>query len=635
MDAAAVDQISLNFNRSGLFALNAVIGLMMYGMALDMKLDDFKRVIRSPKGPAIGLGAQFVLLPAFTFLLTLVLPVTPSMALGMMLVAACPGGNLSNVMTYLAGGNAALSVSMTAVSTAAAVVMTPLNLSLWGSLNPATHAILRQVSLDPLDVFQTIVLILGIPLVLGIGTSRFYPQLADKIRRPFKTISVVIFCLFVAAALGANWQNFLRAIGLVAFGVFLHNALALNVGYWSARLFPPAGTGPPGGLDRSRHSELGTGAGVDFPVFRGAGRYGDHCRLVGDLAHHFRIDHGLFLVPSTHRRDRGGASQMKTQSTSLRSVMVTGAGGYLGRLLVAALAQDRRELTTVVASDLRPVPPDQRLPGVTYLAADICAPELAQALAEFKVDAVVHLAAVVTPGRKSDRQLEYRVDVLGTQNVLDASLRSGVKKLIYTSSGAAYGYHADNAAWLDEEDPIRGNEEFAYSWHKRLVEEMLARCRREHPELEQLILRPGTILGAGTANQITNLFDQPRITGLKGADSPFVFIWDQDVVGAILKGIFEGGSGIYNMAGDGALTLREIAGLLGKPYRELPVWLVTAALWIGKRLGLTRYGPEQVGFLRYRPVLGNRRLKTEFGYEPRKTTREVFEYFLEHRRHGH
>ena len=237
MDASVVDQIHLNFNQNGLLALNAVIGLMMYGMALDMRLEDFKRVVRSPKGPMIGLGAQFIILPAFTFLLTLILPVTPSMALGMMLVAACPGGNLSNVMTYLAKGNPALSVSMTAVSTAAAVVMTPLNLALWGSLNPATSAILRKVSLNPLDVFQTIVLILGLPLVLGIITSRVYPRLAERIRKPFKSISIVIFCLFVVVTLGANWQNFLRAIGLVAFGVFVHNALALTIGYTSARIF--------------------------------------------------------------------------------------------------------------------------------------------------------------------------------------------------------------------------------------------------------------------------------------------------------------------------------------------------------------------------------------------------------------
>lgn len=236
MDAAAIDQIHLSFNQGGLLALNVVIGLMMYGMALDIKLDDFKRVIRSPKGPCIGLGAQFIILPAFTYLLTLVLPVTPSMALGMMMVAACPGGNLSNVMTYLARGNTALSVSMTAVSTAAAVIMTPLNLSIWGSLNPATNVILRKVSLDPIDLFQTIVLILGIPLILGISTSRFFPNLADKIRKPFKTFSVVIFSLVVVAALGANWQNFLQAIGLVAFGVFLHNALALAIGYTSALL---------------------------------------------------------------------------------------------------------------------------------------------------------------------------------------------------------------------------------------------------------------------------------------------------------------------------------------------------------------------------------------------------------------
>jgi UDP-glucose 4-epimerase len=317
-----------------------------------------------------------------------------------------------------------------------------------------------------------------------------------------------------------------------------------------------------------------------------------------------------------------------------RSVLITGAGGYLGRQVVAALAADRKGLAAIVASDVRPVPADQRLEGVHYLTADITSPDLALALEQHRIEVVVHLAAVVTPGKKSDRALEYRVDVLGTCNVLEACVRCNVRKLIYTSSGAAYGYHADNPAWLDEQVPLRGNFEFAYSHHKRLVEEMLANYRREHPQLAQLIFRPGFILGATTRNQITNLFDQPRITGLKGADSPFVIIWDQDVVGAILQGIFQGGSGIYNLAGDGVLTLAEMAAMLGKPYRALPVWLVGAALWLGKRLGLTRYGPEQVRFLRYRPVLSNDRLKTVFGYHPRKTSREVFAYYLENRSHG-
>jgi UDP-glucose 4-epimerase len=325
---------------------------------------------------------------------------------------------------------------------------------------------------------------------------------------------------------------------------------------------------------------------------------------------------------------------MTNQETPYGSVLITGADGYIGRQLTAALAADPRQVSTIVAADVRPVPRERQVKGVHYVQADICDPGLAQAIDTFHTDLVVHLAAVVTPGRKSDPKLEYRVDVEGTANILKTCVQCRVRKLIYTSSGAAYGYHPDNPQWLDENDPIRGNAEFAYAHHKRLVEEMLTRYRKEHPELKQLIFRPGFILGATTQNQITNLLDQPRITGIKGADSPFVIIWDQDVVGAILRGIHQGGTGIYNLAGDGLLTLPEMARILEKPYRALPVWLVTAVLWLGKRLGFTQYGPEQVRFLRYRPVLANRRLKEEFGYIPQMNTREVFDYYLEQRSHG-
>ena len=236
MDLAAIDQARLNFNPQGLFIINAAIGLMMLGVALELKLDDFKRILVAPKAPVIGLIAQFVLLPAFTFLLTLIINPPASIALGMILVAACPGGNLSNIMTYLARGNCAISVSMTAVSTAAAIVMTPLNLALWGSLNPQTAAILKKVSLSPLDVFITVFVILGIPLCIGLLISRSFPALAAKVRKPFKIFSLVFFIGIVAAALGINWQNFLNYVGLVFIGVLIHNALALNLGYWSGRL---------------------------------------------------------------------------------------------------------------------------------------------------------------------------------------------------------------------------------------------------------------------------------------------------------------------------------------------------------------------------------------------------------------
>lgn len=316
------------------------------------------------------------------------------------------------------------------------------------------------------------------------------------------------------------------------------------------------------------------------------------------------------------------------------SVLVTGGGGYIGSQVVKALAADRGALERIIAVDIRPPGNRHRLDGVEYVNCDIRSTELADVMKRFRTDTVVHLAAVVTPGRKSNREFEYSVDVLGTKNVLECCMQACAERFIYTSSGAAYGYHSDNPQPLDEYDPLRGNPEFAYSDHKRQVEEMLATSRVEHPEIEQLIFRPGTVLGTTTSNQITDLFDGRFVMGLSGASSPFVLIWDQDVAAAIVKGIHEGGSGIYNMAGDGTLTLKEIAEIMGKPYIPIPVGLVRTGLAVMKKFGLTQYGPEQVDFLRYRPVLSNRRLKEEFGYTPQKTTREVFEFFLEARRNA-
>ena len=212
---------------------------------------------------------------------------------------------------------------------------------------------------------------------------------------------------------------------------------------------------------------------------------------------------------------------MNAMPNSNKSVLITGAGGYIGRQVVEALVNDRRGLKTIVAMDVRLPGTENQLPGVEYIVEDIRSRTLAATLKSHGANIVVHLAAVVTPGRESDRDLEYSVDVLGTENVLKSCLAAGVTKLIYTSSGAAYGYHADNPEWLDETDELRGNVEFAYSDHKRLVEEMLAVWREDHPELEQLIFRPGTILGSKAANQITALFDKPVVLGIIGSDEPF------------------------------------------------------------------------------------------------------------------
>jgi BASS family bile acid:Na+ symporter len=230
-----IDQVELNFNETTLTLLNILIGLIMFGVALDIRMEDFRRVVRDPRGPLIGLGAQFFLLPAFTFLLTRIIDPAPSIALGMILVAACPGGNFSNFLAHHAGANAALSVSMTAVSTALAIVMTPLNLAFWGGLNKGTAAILTSVDLDPLDLLVTILLILGIPLAAGMWVAARYPAQAARLRRPMKVFSLAAFGLFIVGALAANWQQFMDHIGAVAIAVFLHNGFAILLGYWTAR----------------------------------------------------------------------------------------------------------------------------------------------------------------------------------------------------------------------------------------------------------------------------------------------------------------------------------------------------------------------------------------------------------------
>jgi UDP-glucose 4-epimerase len=306
-------------------------------------------------------------------------------------------------------------------------------------------------------------------------------------------------------------------------------------------------------------------------------------------------------------------------------VLVTGADGFLGRSVVQALAQ--HDAVTTVALDVRLVPAERQIARVHYVTMDVRDPALGQTLREHRIDTVVHLASIVTPGKDSKRALEYDIDVNGTRNVLKACLAQRVGHVVVSSSGAAYGYHADNPAWIEEHHALRGNPAFAYSDHKRLVEEMLAQWREQHPQLAQTVLRIGTILGERVDNQITAMFEKKRVLAIRGSDSPFVFIWDQDVTGAILHALGGAAPGCYNVAGDGALTIPEIAAHLGKRTLDLPAGLLRGALFIGKRLGLSRYGPEQLDFLRYRPVLLNSALK-RWGYVPRKTSAEAFDAFV-------
>ncbi|MGS0563316.1 SDR family oxidoreductase [Microbacterium aurugineum] len=304
-------------------------------------------------------------------------------------------------------------------------------------------------------------------------------------------------------------------------------------------------------------------------------------------------------------------------------VLITGGGGFLGSHVAEALAA-RDDVELVVAADLRPGTPRHGIIDETLDVTDAAA--IAPTLRKHRIDTVVHLAAIVNPGR--DVALEYRVDVTGSANVLAACVEADVRRIVVSSSGAAYGYHADNPDWIEEDQPLRGNDAFPYARHKRLVEEMLAEYRTAHPELEQVVFRIGTILGPSVRNQITALWDGRRILRIAGSDSPFVFVWVDDVAAAMVRAATDGPPGIFNVAGDGRMTVPEIAARLRKPELVVPAGVLAAGLRIGRTLRLTEHGPEKVPFLRYRPVLANGRLKSEFGYTPRRTTAQAFEEYL-------
>lgn len=306
---------------------------------------------------------------------------------------------------------------------------------------------------------------------------------------------------------------------------------------------------------------------------------------------------------------------------SASRVLITGAAGYVGAQVGARLAAEMPVLGTDRRSrtDL----------GFELMHLDIRDRALRTLLRERRITHLVHLASVLEDG--GDRARAFDIDVNGTRNVVEAALAARVRHITVASSGAAYGYHADNPAWITEDAPLRATPEFAYAHHKRLVEEMLAGYRASHPALQQLVLRIGTVLGATTDNQITALFLRKRVPAICGSVSPFVFIWDEDVAAAIAHGVRESRAGVYNVAGDGALPIREIAARLGRPTRELPASLLKGALAVGRALGVGRYGPEQLDFLRWRPVLDNRRLKEEFGFTPTKSSAEAFTIFADAR----
>lgn len=237
-----LDHVRLNFSPSGLVFLNIALSFIMFGVALNIKVENFEEILRKPKSAIIGYISQTFLLPAITFLLVILLNPTPTIALGMILVAACPGGNISNFISSMAKGNVALAVSLTAISTSGAIFFTPFNFALWGNLyihfyNAHSAAgLVRPLEIDKYQMFQTVFILLGIPVIIGLLVSKKFPKLTEKIKRPINRGSLLFFVLMVIIMLSANFTQFTSYVHLVFIFVLLQNGLAMATGYFFGKL---------------------------------------------------------------------------------------------------------------------------------------------------------------------------------------------------------------------------------------------------------------------------------------------------------------------------------------------------------------------------------------------------------------
>ena len=242
----ALDDVRINFSAQGMHVINIVLAFVMFGVALGLRVQMFKDVLRYPKSVLVGFFSQVVALPAVTFLLVVLFHhlhwITPMVAMGMILVASCPGGNISNFMSQFSKANTELSISLTAVSTGLSTVITPFNFWLWGSLyvnfvNKHAADALQELHIDTFQMFETVFLLLGIPLILGLLTVKFLPKVAEKLKKPLQYFSLVFFMGMIVMAFGNNVDLFLKYIFWVFILVLVHNFMALATGYGLATIF--------------------------------------------------------------------------------------------------------------------------------------------------------------------------------------------------------------------------------------------------------------------------------------------------------------------------------------------------------------------------------------------------------------
>jgi len=231
------EAVQINFEPGNQLLLNVLLAFIMFGVALDLSWNDITNAFKNPKAVALGLASQFILMPALTFLLVYFWRPDIGLALGLILVAACPGGNISNFISSMARADVGLSVTLTAASTLLCLFFTPLNFEFWAKQLPEATALLRALKMNPIDLFQTLLLLLFLPAVIAMTIRSRYPKIADWIQGPIRKVSILVFIGFIVVAFMKNTEAFVHYLDKVFLLVMAHNLMALVLGYALARLF--------------------------------------------------------------------------------------------------------------------------------------------------------------------------------------------------------------------------------------------------------------------------------------------------------------------------------------------------------------------------------------------------------------
>jgi len=236
-EVPSIDQAHINAGSDGLLALKICLAFILFSLAIDIKKEDFKTLFTSPKSVVIGCISQMLLLPLMTFLLVLLLKPPASVAMGMILVAACPCGNMSTYVSYLAKGFIPLSITITALSTLSAGVTTPFNFYLYAAHYAPSAVLLKEIHISFGYLLESILLLLVLPLVAGILFRQYFERLVKQINQPIKVVALVLFVVFLIAAFFTNRHVFIKYLPQIFGVVFIQNSLAFLVGYWFPRLF--------------------------------------------------------------------------------------------------------------------------------------------------------------------------------------------------------------------------------------------------------------------------------------------------------------------------------------------------------------------------------------------------------------